>query len=498
MKQKLILIPLLLITLLIPIHAQTGWSAPLQLSRNGVWPSLMIGFPAVTVDNNGVIYAFWAISLEIDGDWSNGWYSQIEYRKSTDGGLTWTATQNITPEYTDQRIYAIEAVCDSQNNVHLVYMRGSENCKVIYKNFNGSAWTEPYEVYPYSTVNLRLCIDSADRIYAAWVLGEYIYYTFLDQENEPTAWLPAIILDNNKYGIDNLCIGIDNNLCGIGSSIIWETDLGISYRPFMFKYTKSLESWTKIEKIGNYNEKCLGGAISLSKSDSVYANVAVGPSICVNTDNHLIKSNQDTLWSEPNLFGDNNAWDREMFIDKNGSLHLFELHFYEGDISGDMGQIHSEYKNGVWAVESIDSLHNFSYSEPNVTFDKANGKCYLTYAKSDRLRSITRIFFQSKQITTGINDPDENIPESHMLFQNYPNPFNNSTEISYSINYPANFKLNIFNIKGEFVQSLVNKKQNKGQHSVIFSADNLNSGIYYYQLEVDGAVKETKKMLYLK
>ncbi len=481
---------ILILILAFDIFAQYEWSTPLQLSRNGVWPELMIGYPAITVDSNGVIYAFWAISLEIDGDWSNGWYSQIEYRKSNDGGLTWTATQNITPEYTDLRIYAIEAVCDSQNNVHIVYFRGSGNCKIIYKKFDGITWSTPSEVSSFATTRLRFAIDSTDKMYVTWFAGpddtgSAYYSCFID------SWsVPQLITTEERYAILNIKISNDENLHATGYSKDLEC-------PYYFLFNKNENNWTKFEQIF-YNGEISSGCTLAVTDDSLYVNVAVGPYICLNTDNHLQKNTNDSLWLDPILFGDNNAWDREMFIDKNGVLHLFEKHYYQGDTNGDTGLIHSENKNGVWTVESIDSLHNFSYSEPNIAFDKINGKCYLAYAKSDRLRSITRIYFQTKQITTGINDPDENIPETAVLFQNYPNPFNNSTKISYSINKPAIVKVNIFNTKGEFLQSLINKKQNKGQHSVIFNVDNLNSGIYYYQLEVDGRIEQTKKMLYLK
>jgi len=488
MKNKIIVFALLIFSFLFPIHAQTGWSAPLQLSRNGVWPDLMIGEPAVTVDSNGAIYAFWAISLEIDGDWSNGWYSQIEYRKSIDGGLTWTATQNITLEYTDQRIYAIEAVCDTKNNVHLVYMRGSENCKVMYKKFNGTTWTEPYEVYPYGGSHLKLGIDSDDRIYAIWNLTSTSYYSYFEND----VWTLPKKLGSNDFGVYDIKFDKNNILYAIGSC--YET-----VRPYLFIYDKSVENWISIEDMKyNPDQKILGCGLSISNSDSLFANTSYGPYIDVNTDHHLSKSLEDSLWSGPTLFGVNNAWDREMFIDKNGSLHLFELHFYEGDTNGDMGQIHSEYKNGIWSVESIDSLHNFSYTDPNVAYDRINNKIFTIYQKYDRTRSIMRIYFQAKQIVSGIEDATDNIPESSLLFQNYPNPFNNSSRISYSIPQSANVKISIFNIKGEFIQNLINNKQDKGHHSVIFNADNLNSGIYYYQLEVDGITKETKKMLYLK
>jgi hypothetical protein len=100
-------------------------------------------------------------------------------------------------------------------------------------------------------------------------------------------------------------------------------------------------------------------------------------------------------------------------------------------------------------------------------------------------------------LVTGINE-DENITESFELYQNYPNPFNNQTVISYSLKNSAEIELNVYNIKGEFIINLFKCNQKKGSHSVQFIANDLNSGIYYYQLKVDGCVKATKRMVYLK
>ena len=99
---------------------------------------------------------------------------------------------------------------------------------------------------------------------------------------------------------------------------------------------------------------------------------------------------------------------------------------------------------------------------------------------------------------TGIMENGEWKIENYELSQNYPNPFNNQTSIDYSIQDISEIEINVYNSNGQFVQNLVNEKQGKGRYSVLFNANKLNSGIYYYQLKVDGIVKETKKMLYLR
>jgi hypothetical protein len=91
-----------------------------------------------------------------------------------------------------------------------------------------------------------------------------------------------------------------------------------------------------------------------------------------------------------------------------------------------------------------------------------------------------------------------NTVRSFELYQNYPNPFNNQTQIKYSLKQAATVELNVYNVKGEIIRKLVSKNHDSGSYSVSFNADDLNSGIYYYQLKINGIVKDTKRMVYLK
>jgi hypothetical protein len=98
---------------------------------------------------------------------------------------------------------------------------------------------------------------------------------------------------------------------------------------------------------------------------------------------------------------------------------------------------------------------------------------------------------------TGISE-DFNTVSDFRLFQNYPNPFNSETVITYSLKKPSEVAIIVFNTKGEFVKNLIEGKQEKGNHTARFIADDLNSGIYYYQLKIDGIISDTKRMVYLK
>ncbi|WP_290873281.1 S8/S53 family peptidase [Gracilimonas sp.] len=83
------------------------------------------------------------------------------------------------------------------------------------------------------------------------------------------------------------------------------------------------------------------------------------------------------------------------------------------------------------------------------------------------------------------------------LQQNYPNPFNPSTNITYSLNEHGMVSLNIYNILGQKVASLVNTSQEAGRYTISWDAHELSSGIYIYRLETNDRVL-IKKMHLIK
>lgn len=100
--------------------------------------------------------------------------------------------------------------------------------------------------------------------------------------------------------------------------------------------------------------------------------------------------------------------------------------------------------------------------------------------------------------------PSGPLPTSYTLEENYPNPFNPVTTIAYAL--PANslVTLNVYDVLGQEVATLVNSSQAAGYHSVRWAGGNSPSGIYYYRLEArsnDGADKafvQVRKMILLK
>lgn len=90
---------------------------------------------------------------------------------------------------------------------------------------------------------------------------------------------------------------------------------------------------------------------------------------------------------------------------------------------------------------------------------------------------------------------EESVPPAFSLNQNYPNPFNPSTRIRFAIPTDANVKVSVYNSLGQLVAQLVDEVMPLGHHEVVFYADGLSSGVYYYTLRADGLVASRKFIL---
>jgi len=95
------------------------------------------------------------------------------------------------------------------------------------------------------------------------------------------------------------------------------------------------------------------------------------------------------------------------------------------------------------------------------------------------------------------------IIESIHEIYNYPNPFNPTTTIEFLIQSDSNIELSIYNTKGQMIKTLADSFFEKGSHSVNWNSDNnfgtsVSSGIYLYNLEVNGKIVAVKKCLLLK
>jgi predicted heme/steroid binding protein len=141
------------------------------------------------------------------------------------------------------------------------------------------------------------------------------------------------------------------------------------------------------------------------------------------------------------------------------------------------GGIYDNSATGVW----YDGLHWAVFNQDLSAMPE--GAAFNVYLATDA--------------TTGIKSSNDVTIQNFRLEQNYPNPFNPSTRIKYRISDPGQVTLDVVDILGRNVATLVNENKSAGEYEVNFNAGNLPSGIYFYHLKT-GQYSETKKMILLR
>jgi hypothetical protein len=103
--------------------------------------------------------------------------------------------------------------------------------------------------------------------------------------------------------------------------------------------------------------------------------------------------------------------------------------------------------------------------------------------------------FIDPNIPTDVDDPHPNLPAKFALDQNYPNPFNPETTIPFSLATRSQVRLEVYNVLGERVTTLVDEQLSAGSHTIRFNGNSLASGIYFYRLSTNDRQVSRKMML---
>lgn len=172
------------------------------------------------------------------------------------------------------------------------------------------------------------------------------------------------------------------------------------------------------------------------------------------------------------------------------------------------------------ALFSGDIIVTLSYDDAGMTTDEENALALwhfennewvdITDSHNKTLNTITGITTSLSPFTFGLSDlptaveeeTPATLPGSFQLGQNYPNPFNPRTVVDYTVPKRSQVTIEIYNIIGQKVMTLVDAEQSAGEYQVTWNGNDatgqkVSSGMYLYRFKA-GEYTETKKMLLLK
>jgi hypothetical protein len=208
----------------------------------------------------------------------------------------------------------------------------------------------------------------------------------------------------------------------------------------------------------------------------------------------------DTLWSK--IFQDTLQYEElgafyDVTTDSVGNIYL----------TGDFGtwDTLSRYDGNFYVAKckpSGDTLWSVQYNPgrrditSGMTLDNTNN-IIITGNQQRQQHEYDYVTLKISNNATNIWKNKVLYPKMFTLKQNFPNPFNSTTTIKYQLQKSDHINLSVYNILGQKVRTLMDKKQRAGKHSITFDAFNLASGVYYYRLTI-GAESLTKKFLLIR
>jgi predicted GH43/DUF377 family glycosyl hydrolase len=169
---------------------------------------------------------------------------------------------------------------------------------------------------------------------------------------------------------------------------------------------------------------------------------------------------------------------------------------YTGTGNLNMDPLFRDAANGDFHLQSTDC--GYSFNSPCID---AGDPAYEDWPLScdwglGQVRSDMGAFGGMNSIVE-VPEEEVELPSDYVLSQNYPNPFNPTTRFRYSIPTQSKVVIKVYDILGNEIATLLDEEKSVGTYEITWSAENLPSGVYFYQLKA-GEYVNTKKMILLK
>ncbi len=457
---------------------QQEWIARYNGPENGNDISLSLKF-----DNEGnLIVVGRSYGINTGGD-----YITIKY--SSSGQELWVMRYTSQGNHLDDpSSFAI----DSSDNIYVTGTSNGNYATLKYDSSGIQRWISYYGTSLSGDGGNDIAIDNSSNVYVTGQCGvdtitRNDICTIKYNSNGVQQWVAKYNgpTNQNDYG---LSIGLDRErnvyVCG-GSSgnLRYDDYVTVKYN------AEGIEQWSR-RYSGSANFIDQARSLVVDKSNNIYiTGYATEANTCYDFTTIKYNPNGDQLWIAKYNNGLND-FGKKIILDQAGNVYII------GDSDGSgTGFDYATVKydssgNQLWAKRYDYSGQYGDY--PTAVAVDNNGSIYVTGQSN---RDWLTIKYSE---LTGISSTVGEVPSGYYLSQNYPNPFNPKTVISYQVSVSSDMKLNVYDVLGNEVSTLVNQKQNAGSYQVEFDGSNFSSGIYFYRLEVDGNIVDTKRMILLK
>lgn len=511
-------------------------------------------FSSTTISNTGInALSVLALKVGSDGNLYAGMNSNGGVQRSTDNGATW---QIDTVGLGARTVWALEEVsgtlyaaagnngvfrrtatgwvaantgistrivdCLLANGDTLIAgLTTSSTNPVIYRTTNGGAtWLAGTVTGLPSLGAVRaLGKDNLGNLYAGMSSSTTVLRGLLKSTNGGATWVQS-------NGIMN---PLNEEFYAIAFNPVTNTLYAAPNVSGIFKSTDAGATWTSDSTGMNATVDDILIPTTLPPSSGLQGSM-LAACLGQNTEGGVfVKRNTETVWSRSGL----DLFSVNALAEKNGVLYaatnhssIYKVNYVNiglpvelvefGYRSNDKGielfwKTASEQNNEGFQIER--RRQNDAWQTIGFVRGKGTTTEQQSYSFVDE-QARGKLFYRLKQIDfngafqySNVIEVNLTAPEKFELAQNYPNPFNPTTILTYQLPLTSNVKLEVFDVLGRRVTTLVNAKQEAGNYTVNFNAAiySLTSGVYFYRLNAsatNGASSsnfvETKKMMLLK
>ncbi len=412
--------------------------------------------------------------------------------RTTNGGISWSKVITLPADYQLKNLYGIHF---STSRIGTIV--GSSGA--IWRTLDGgqtwSSQTNPFAMAPL----LSVYFTHPDTGFAVGYFG-----TILRTTDGGSTWTR----------LTNLPIGTNIILTSIAFADA-DTGIAVGQEATVLRSTDKGMTWKKLTLPGLSETPLLENVF--------FANSEIG--YIVGANGYVFRTTDGGA-----------TWNKQLRTTTNSLNAVCFLDPYFGMAAGDQGTILRTYDGGlpvelasftgryyvqdhcvILKWETVSETNNYGFEVQRKiqdTWEKigfVTGHGTTTMPKNYTFRDDlsptmlpNRIYYRLKQLDLDgafsyspiIEIKTINSMKSFVLHQNYPNPFNSQTTLRFYLSSPSHVCLQIFNVKGELLDTLVDKVEMAGEHAVTWKAKGCAAGVYFASLRADG-FSQSKKLLYL-